>query len=118
MIFTNPTAPPRVVENEYKTFTVGLTHFVSLSSPFRDGPNAGICSRRTVRIASGELQDWRVGRSGCETRSFLVLCLYVSNAALKTDTKLECVVVLVDVEGTEDMAVREEERRGAISLNK
>jgi hypothetical protein len=44
--------------------------------------------------------------------------LYVSNAALKTDTKLECVVVLVDVEGTEDMAVRGEEIRGAISLYK
>ena len=33
-------------------------------------------------------------------RSLLVLCLYVSNAALKTDTKFECEV---DVEGSVDM---------------
>jgi hypothetical protein len=46
-----------------------------------------------------------VGRSGCEARSFLVLCLYVSNAALKMDTKLEREV---DVAGTADMMVRGE----------
>ena len=33
-IFTSPTTPPRVAENEYRTFTVGVTHFVSLSSLF------------------------------------------------------------------------------------
>ena len=54
-------------------------------------------------MASGESQDWRVGRSGCEVRSFLVLRLYVSNAALKMDTKLECEV---DAEGTVVMMVR------------
>jgi hypothetical protein len=51
-----------------------------------------------------------MGRSGCETRSFFVLSLYISNAALKMDTKLDCVV---DVEGTDDMTVRGEKiRRG------
>lgn len=43
-----------------------------------------------------------MGRRGCEARSFLVLCLYVSNAALKMDSKLEC---KVDVEGSVDMIV-------------
>ena len=94
-----------VEENEYKTFTVGVTHFVSPSSPFRDWLNPGICSRRTVRTASGESHDWRVGRSGWEARSFFVFRLYVSNAALKTETKLDCEV---DVEGTADMMVRGE----------
>ena len=42
---------------------------------------------------------------GCEARSFFVLRLYVSNAALKIDTKLDCEV---DVEGTVDMLVRGE----------
>ena len=77
-----------VEENEYKTFTVGVTHFVSPSSPFWDSSKPGICSRRTVRIASGESHDWRVGRSGWEARSFLVFRLYVSIAALKTETKV------------------------------
>ncbi|KAF8473726.1 hypothetical protein DFH94DRAFT_764094 [Russula ochroleuca] len=36
---------------------LGVTHFVSLSSPFWGWPNAGICSRRTVRIASEDSQD-------------------------------------------------------------
>jgi hypothetical protein len=52
-----PNTLPMVAENEYRTFTVGATHFVSPSSPFWDWLNAGICSRRTVRIASGESQD-------------------------------------------------------------
>src|ERR1700684_2167829 len=47
LIFTSPRPPPIVEENEYKTFTVGVTHFVSLSSPFWGSLNAGICSRRT-----------------------------------------------------------------------
>ena len=42
-----------VAENAYKTFTVGVTHFVSPSSPFWDWLNAGILSRRTARAASG-----------------------------------------------------------------
>ena len=84
---------------------VGVTHFVSLSSPLWDLPNTGICCRRTARIASGELQDWRLGRSGCEARSSLVLRLYVSSAALKMDAKLEREV---DVEGTVDMMIRGE----------
>ena len=41
-------------------------------------------------------------------RSFLVLCLYVSNAALKTDTKFECEV---DVEGSVDMMGSGDSRR-------
>jgi hypothetical protein len=89
-----------VEENVYKTFTVGVTHFVSPSSPFWDSSKPGICSRRTVRIASGESHDWRVGRSGWEARSFLVFRLYVSIAALKTETKLDWEV---DAEGTADM---------------
>ena len=56
-------------------------------------------------MASGESHDWRLGRSGCEARSFFVLRLYVFNAALKMDTKLDCEV---DVEGTVDMMVRGE----------
>jgi hypothetical protein len=32
LIFTSPTPWPMVPENEYKTFTVGVTHFVSPSS--------------------------------------------------------------------------------------
>ena len=55
-IFTRSTSPSRAVENEYRTFTVGVTHFVSLSPPFWDWVDAGIWSRRTVRIASGESQ--------------------------------------------------------------
>jgi hypothetical protein len=57
LIFTGPTPLPRVAENEYKTFTVGATHLVSPSSLFWGWLNAGICSLRTVRIASGESQD-------------------------------------------------------------
>ena len=52
-----------------------------------------------------------MGRSGWEARSYFVLRLYVSNAALKMDTKLEREV---DVEGAEDMVVRGE-GRGSIS---
>ena len=105
LVLTSPTPPPMVEENEYKTFTVGVTHFVSPSSPFRDSLNPGICSRRKVRTASGESHDWRVGRSRWEARSFFVFRLYVSNAALKTETKLDSEV---DVEGTADMMVRGE----------
>jgi hypothetical protein len=57
LILTSPIPCPIVSENAYKTFTVGLTHFVRPSSPFWDWLNAGICSRRTVRMASGESQD-------------------------------------------------------------
>ena len=57
LIFTIPTLWPTVAENAYRTFTVGITHFVILLSPFSDWLNVGISSRRTVRIASGELQD-------------------------------------------------------------
>jgi hypothetical protein len=99
-----------VEENEYRTFTVGVTHFVSPPSPFWDCVSPGIRSRRTVRTASGESHDWRVGRSGWETRSSLVFRLYASNAALKTETKLCCEV---DAEGEVDMIVRGEQRVGA-----
>ena len=58
-------------------------------------------------MASGESQDSRKGSSGWEARSFLVLCLYSSKAALKTDTKLACDV---DVEGSVDMIARREVR--------
>ena len=51
-----------------------------------------------------------MGRSGWEARSFLVFRLYVSNAALKMDTKLEWGV---DVEGmTADMPSASSWRRG------
>src|SRR6266403_2869133 len=36
LIFTFPTISPMAAENKYRTFTVGVTHFVSLSSPFLD----------------------------------------------------------------------------------
>src|SRR6266852_8774022 len=55
--FTSPTPWPMVSENECKTFTVGVTHFVSRSSEFWDSLNAGTCSRRTARTASGVPQD-------------------------------------------------------------
>jgi hypothetical protein len=58
-------------------------------------------------MASGESHDWRVGRSGWEARSLLVFRLYVSNAALNTETKFDCEV---DVEGAMDMVVRGERR--------
>jgi hypothetical protein len=58
-----------------------------------------------VRIASGESQDWSLGRRGCEARSFLVLHLYMSNAVLKMDARLEWEV---DVEGIVDMMVARE----------
>ena len=58
-------------------------------------------------MASGESQDWRAGRRGCEARSLLVLRLYFSRAALKMDTKLECEV---EVEGSVDMVARKPER--------
>jgi hypothetical protein len=56
-----------------------------------------------------------LGRSGCETKSFLVLRLYDSKAALKMDAKLDCEV---DVEGAlstgaVDMMDRGEELEGA-----
>ena len=41
-ILTSPTPWPSVAENAYRTFTVGATHFVSLSSLFWDWLNAGI----------------------------------------------------------------------------
>ena len=107
MILTSPIPWPSVSENAYNTFTVGVTHFVSRASPFWDSLNPGVWSRRTVRIASEESQDSREGRSGCEAKSLLVLCLYSSKAALKTDTKLECDV---DVEGSVDMMARREVR--------
>ena len=56
-IHTSPTPCPTIAENAYSTFTVGETHFVSLSSSFWGWLNAGIWSRRTVRMASGESQD-------------------------------------------------------------
>ncbi|KAH9990340.1 hypothetical protein BJV77DRAFT_1013145 [Russula vinacea] len=52
-----PTPLPSAAENEYRTFTVGATHLVSPSSVFWCWLNTGICSLRTVRIASGESQD-------------------------------------------------------------
>ena len=48
-------------------------------------------------MASGELQDSRLGRRGCKARSFFVLRLYCSKAALKMGTKLDWEV---DVEGS------------------
>ena len=53
-----------------------------------------------------------MGRSGWEARSFLVLRLYVSNAVLKMDAKLDCEVDVegeVGAVGTVDMVVRGEE---------
>ena len=58
-------------------------------------------------MASEESQDSRRGRSGCETRSFFVLRLYPSKAALKIDTKFKCDV---DVEGSVDMVARRKVR--------
>ena len=57
LILTSPTPWPTVDENAYRTFTVGVTHFVRRSSPFWDWLNAGIRSRRAARTASGESQD-------------------------------------------------------------
>ena len=51
-------------------------------------------------MASGELQDSRLGRRGCKARSFFVLRLYCSKAALKMGTKLDWEV---DAEGSVDM---------------
>ena len=51
-------------------------------------------------MASGESQDWSIGRSGCLRRSCLVFRLYFSKATLKMEEKLECEV---DVEGTADI---------------
>ena len=53
-IHTSATPCPTAAENAYSTFTVGETHFVSLSSSFWGRLNDGNCSRRTVRMASGE----------------------------------------------------------------
>ena len=50
-----------------------------------------------------------LGRSGCEAKSFLVLRLYDSKAALKMGAKSECEV---DVEGAVDMMDRREEEGG------
>ena len=58
-----------------------------------------------MRIASGESHDSRLGRSGCEVRSFFVLCLYSSKAESKMDRKFERDV---DVEGSIDMMARRE----------
>ena len=60
-----------------------------------------------MRIASGESQDSRWGRSVCEVRSFFVLCLYCCKAALKMDWKFEWEV---DVEGSVDMMAGREAR--------
>ena len=59
-----------------------------------------------MRTASGESQVWRLGRSGSEARSFLVLRLYDSREALKMVAKFDW---KVDVEGTVDMMDGEEE---------
>ena len=70
-----------------------------------------------MRIASGESQDSRLGRSGCEVRSFFVLCLYSFKAASKMDRKFEWEV---DVEGSVDMVARREvkgSRRGVNGRN-
>ena len=107
LILTSPIPWPSVSENAYNTFTVGATHLASPSSPFWDSLNPGVWSRRTVRIASDEWQDWRLGRRGCEARSVFVLRLYVSKAALKMARKLE---YEVDVEGSVDMKACREAR--------
>ena len=36
VIFTYPTPPPRVAENEKRTLAVGMSHFVNLSFSLRD----------------------------------------------------------------------------------
>jgi hypothetical protein len=36
LVFTSPTPPARMAENEYRTFTIGATHLVSPSSLFWD----------------------------------------------------------------------------------
>jgi hypothetical protein len=60
LIFTSPATGPRVSENIFRTFTVGMAHFNILSSKFWGFLNAvGICSRKTERISSGEPQCWR-----------------------------------------------------------
>jgi hypothetical protein len=56
LIFTSPTTWPRVSENAFRTFIVGMTHFDIWSSPFWDWLNVGNCSRKTERISSGESQ--------------------------------------------------------------
>ena len=96
LILTSAIPWPSASENAYNTFTVGVTHVVSRPSASWDSLNPEIWPRRTVRIASGERQDSRRGRSGCEVRSFFVLRLYCSKAALKMGTKLDCEV---DAEG-------------------
>jgi hypothetical protein len=52
---------------------VGVTHFVSPSSLFLDRLDAGICSRRTQRMASGGSRDSRLERREYVAKSVLVL---------------------------------------------
>ena len=54
---TRPTPSPRVDENVYSTFTVGLSQFFNLSSLARRWSNCRIRSWRTERMALGESQD-------------------------------------------------------------
>jgi hypothetical protein len=42
MGMTSPNNPAKRGGNEYKTFTVGVTHFANLLSLFRDWLDAGI----------------------------------------------------------------------------
>jgi len=69
---TRLTPPAMVDEKLYRTFMVGLTHVVRL---LPDLVNAGICSCRTSRTASGELQGSSLRKSGCDGRSFPVFFL-------------------------------------------
>ena len=54
LIFTSPTTLPRVSENAFRTFTVGMTQFDVPSSLFWDCLDVGICLRKAERIASVE----------------------------------------------------------------
>src|SRR6266851_9919758 len=77
--------PPIAPESAWRTFTVGLSHLVNLSSVLRDWPNPGICSLSTERTASGESQVSSLESSGWERRSFFVFFLYASKALSKMD---------------------------------
>ena len=56
LILTRLTPPPMVAENERRTLTVGLSHFVNLSSLFRAWFRSSACPWRTARIEAGESQ--------------------------------------------------------------
>jgi hypothetical protein len=78
-----------VAENLVRILTMGSSHFINLSSPFRNSWNASAWVRNTSKTSAGESHPSSCVANGWEYKSCLVSFLYFSEAALNIEMKFE-----------------------------